>query len=82
MNPSAVNGHQGGSEREAGVRAVIFDWAGTTVDFGCFAPAVSMIQAFRANGLVLTMEEARGPMGLEELTTYKWLCFGNGQLRT
>lgn len=25
---------------------------------------------------------ARGPMGLEELTTYKWLGMGNGQLRT
>ena len=25
---------------------------------------------------------ARGPMGLEELTTYKWLGFGNGQVRT
>jgi glutamate-5-semialdehyde dehydrogenase len=25
---------------------------------------------------------ARGPMGLEELTTYKWLGYGNGQLRT
>ncbi|MCL5098179.1 MAG: glutamate-5-semialdehyde dehydrogenase [Candidatus Omnitrophica bacterium] len=25
---------------------------------------------------------ARGPMGLEELTTYKWLGFGNGQIRT
>lgn len=24
---------------------------------------------------------ARGPMGLEELTTYKWLGFGSGQLR-
>ncbi|MDB4665211.1 glutamate-5-semialdehyde dehydrogenase [Verrucomicrobia bacterium] len=24
---------------------------------------------------------ARGPMGLEELTSYKWLCFGNGQIR-
>jgi glutamate-5-semialdehyde dehydrogenase len=24
---------------------------------------------------------ARGPMGLEELTSYKWLGFGNGQLR-
>ena len=25
---------------------------------------------------------ARGPMGLEELTSYKWLGFGQGQLRT
>jgi glutamate-5-semialdehyde dehydrogenase len=25
---------------------------------------------------------ARGPMGLEELTSYKWLGFGTGQLRT
>src|SRR3989454_1823900 len=25
---------------------------------------------------------ARGPMGLEELTTYKWLGFGSGQVRT
>ncbi len=25
---------------------------------------------------------ARGPMGLEELTTYKWLGFGDGQIRT
>ena len=25
---------------------------------------------------------ARGPMGLEELTTYKWIGIGNGQIRT
>ncbi len=25
---------------------------------------------------------ARGPMGLEELTSYKWICIGNGQIRT
>ncbi len=25
---------------------------------------------------------ARGPMGLEELTTYKWIGLGNGQVRT
>ena len=24
---------------------------------------------------------ARGPMGLEELTTYKWVGIGNGQVR-
>ena len=25
---------------------------------------------------------ARGPMGLEELTTYKWIGIGTGQIRT
>ncbi len=25
---------------------------------------------------------ARGPMGLDELTTYKWIGIGNGQIRT
>ena len=24
---------------------------------------------------------ARGPMGLEELTTYKWVCYGDGHIR-
>ena len=24
---------------------------------------------------------ARGPMGLKELTSYKWIIFGNGQVR-
>ena len=24
---------------------------------------------------------ARGPMGLDELTSYKWRCFGKGQIR-
>lgn len=24
---------------------------------------------------------ARGPMGLDELTTYKWIVFGDGQIR-
>ena len=25
---------------------------------------------------------ARGPMGLQELTTYKWVVFGDGQVRS
>ena len=31
------------------IRAVIFDWAGTTMDFGCMAPAV-VYQPGRRNG--------------------------------
>ena len=28
------------------LEAVIFDWAGTTVDYGCFAPVEAFIKAF------------------------------------
>ncbi len=47
------------------VEAIIFDWAGTTVDFGSFAPTQIFVDAFRdAYGFDLSMEEARRPMGL------------------
>ena len=51
---------------ESGVAAVIFDWAGTLVDFGCFAPTVSIVETFAQRGVELSMAEARGPMGLEK----------------
>lgn len=46
------------------VEAVIFDWAGTTVDFGCFAPVQAFIETFKAAGVEPTMEETRKPMGM------------------
>ncbi|WP_204567039.1 hypothetical protein [Collinsella tanakaei] len=45
------------------VEAVIIDWAGTTVDFGCFAPVQAFIETFKAAGVEPTMEETRAPMG-------------------
>jgi phosphonoacetaldehyde hydrolase len=48
------------------IRLVVFDWAGTTVDHGCFAPIRPFIEAFGALGVKLTPEEARGPMGLHK----------------
>ena len=44
--------------------AVIFDWAGTTVDYGCFAPVQAFMEIFRAYGIEPTMEETRKPMGM------------------
>lgn len=45
------------------VRAVLLDWAGTTMDFGCMAPAVVFVEVFKRRGVPITMEEARAPMG-------------------
>lgn len=49
----------------ASIEAVIFDWAGTTVDFGSFAPTQIFVDAFRAAyDFDISLAEARGPMGL------------------
>jgi phosphonoacetaldehyde hydrolase len=49
------------------VKLVIFDWAGTTLDYGCYAPAVVFIEVFKRHGVGITMEQARRPMGLKKL---------------
>jgi len=47
------------------LEAVIFDWAGTVVDFGSFAPTQIFVDAFKsAFDFELSLAEARGPMGL------------------
>ncbi|HUE69363.1 MAG TPA: phosphonoacetaldehyde hydrolase [Pirellulaceae bacterium] len=47
----------------AGLRAVIFDWAGTTIDYGSRAPAAVFLEIFRRSGVEISSAEARGPMG-------------------
>lgn len=46
------------------IEAIIFDWAGTTVDYGCFAPVQVFVEVFRYVGIEPTMEEVRKPMGM------------------
>lgn len=45
------------------IRAVIFDWAGTTVDFGSLAPTSALVEVFHRAGVPITAAEARGAMG-------------------
>ena len=52
------------SEMKRTIEAVIFDWAGTTVDYGCFAPVQAFISAFETFGITPTVEEVRKPMGM------------------
>ncbi len=45
------------------IRAVLFDWAGTTVDHGSRAPVEVFLEVFRRAGVEISAAEARGPMG-------------------
>ena len=45
------------------LKAIILDWAGTTMDYGCYAPAVVFVEVYKRKGVPISMEEARAPMG-------------------
>jgi len=67
---SSVGAPPGGAQPPEGkglavtkFKAAVFDWAGTTVDFGSFAPMGVFVKAFEQFGITATIDEARGPMG-------------------
>ena len=45
------------------IQAVVFDWAGTMIDFGCRAPVVALRAVFAEAGIEITEAEARADMG-------------------
>jgi phosphonoacetaldehyde hydrolase len=49
------------------VKAVVFDWAGTMIDFGCMAPVRALVEVFAAEGVTLTDAEVRADMGKAKL---------------
>lgn len=53
------------------IEAVIFDWAGTTVDYGCMAPIQALQAAFTKQDLQVTLDEIRKPMGILKLDHIK-----------
>jgi phosphonoacetaldehyde hydrolase len=46
------------------IQAVIFDWAGTVLDHGSRAPMGAFVEAFARFGVVVSIADARGPMGM------------------
>ncbi len=48
------------------IQLVIFDWAGTVVDYGSQAPVFAFDAALSGHGIELTHEQIRGPMGLHK----------------
>jgi len=58
------------------IKTIILDWAGTTVDFGSFAPVEAFMSAFAQYGLTPTADETRAPMGLAKRTHVKMMLEG------
>lgn len=55
------------------VSAVVFDWAGTMIDHGSQAPMGVFVKAFAQFGVAITVDEARGPMGMAKRDHIKTL---------
>ncbi|TVQ57248.1 MAG: phosphonoacetaldehyde hydrolase [Rhodobacteraceae bacterium] len=57
-------------------KAVVFDWAGTMVDFGSFAPMGVFVEAFARFGVEVSIDEARAPMGMPKRDHIKAMLAG------
>jgi len=49
------------------INCVIMDWAGTTIDFGCFAPVDAFMKAFEEKNIRISTAEVRQPMGMAKI---------------
>lgn len=54
------------------ISCVIMDWAGTAIDYGCFAPLHAFVKVFSdERGLHISYSQAREPMGLTKIDHIK-----------
>lgn len=49
------------------IECIIMDWAGTAVDYGCFAPVAAFVESFQKIGVPVTAAEVRAHMGLTKI---------------
>ena len=50
------------SDKQNRIRLVVFDLAGTTIDFGSRAPVLALMEAFAIKGVPVDEDEARRDM--------------------
>lgn len=53
------------------ITCIVMDWAGTAVDFGCFAPLHAFLKIFEEKNIQITYCQAREPMGLLKIEHIK-----------
>jgi phosphonoacetaldehyde hydrolase len=53
------------------ITCVIMDWAGTAIDYGCFAPLNVFLRVYEEKGIRITYRQAREQMGLPKIDHIK-----------
>merc|ERR1711973_120431 len=56
------------------VQACVFDWAGTVCDAGVFSPVLTFQKLFEQEGVPITKEEVRKPMGVHKRIHIQRIC--------
>jgi phosphonoacetaldehyde hydrolase len=56
------------------LQCAILDWSGTVADNWVIAPAYAFVKVFEKHGVKITMNQARGPMGLRKDLHIAALC--------
>jgi len=54
------------------IKACVFDWSGTVVDCGVFGPTVTFMEVFKNEGVPITIDEARAPMGTHKKVIFNY----------
>lgn len=49
------------------IECIIMDWAGTAVDYGCFAPVAAFTDSFKAMEVSVNIKDVRDNMGLTKI---------------
>lgn len=58
------------------IQMAVFDWAGTTVDYGSLAPSEVFSRVFAQAGITLSRQEIDRPMGMEKKAHIRTLLSG------
>jgi phosphonoacetaldehyde hydrolase len=74
MNPASES-------LKPGVRAVIFDVSGTTVDYGSRGPVVAFVELFKRHGVHVSEAEVRRPMGAHK-KDHLWAMLTDSDIST
>lgn len=56
------------------IEMIVFDWAGTMIDYGCMAPVAVFQEIFSKRGIKASLAMAREPMGMSKRDHVETMC--------